>query len=196
MKKNDVKRERFEHAILLYFICCKVCARIEEEGLEDKEALASLYNSQMRAALEQESTNLWKLDPKDLYDMYREEQETGGINLEKALNKAALVEDTFEDKLQRMDVDHDDCLYYRKEDEPRVNDEADYAILAIELYCNYRNLTGKAVMDLFYSNGMLEYLLVIADALLLVGLDFAMKQIDKLLEEKGVKFEKPGRPFH
>jgi len=52
-----------------------VCA----EKKTEKEAVESLYGSQLYHMLEEEKTKLWHLSPKALYDLLQQEKTTGKI---------------------------------------------------------------------------------------------------------------------
>lgn len=52
---------------------------VENSRLSELEATQRLYVSRLYALLEDEETKLWHLSPLTLYNMFEEEQKTGGI---------------------------------------------------------------------------------------------------------------------
>jgi hypothetical protein len=54
-------------------------AIIEEKQISEKEAFILLYNSKLYEQLDREQTKLWHLSVPTLFDMFKEELETGKI---------------------------------------------------------------------------------------------------------------------
>lgn len=52
---------------------------MEEQNITEKEALDALYGSELYRQLESEETKLWHLSVPTLYDLWKEEKETGSI---------------------------------------------------------------------------------------------------------------------
>lgn len=52
---------------------------MDNMGLTENDALTLLYSSKLYEQLEREETKLWHLSVLALYDLFREEQETGKI---------------------------------------------------------------------------------------------------------------------
>lgn len=53
---------------------------VENENIYENEATESFYNSYLYSVLEDEKTKLWHLSPKALYELYKQEKETGKID--------------------------------------------------------------------------------------------------------------------
>lgn len=51
----------------------------DNENIAENEATVNFYNSKVYSVLEDEKTKLWHLSPKALYELYRQEVETGKI---------------------------------------------------------------------------------------------------------------------
>lgn len=66
-------------AILILLVPQVVALIVENDGLSELEATEALYHSALYTALEEEETKLWHLSPKALYELYRQEMETGHI---------------------------------------------------------------------------------------------------------------------
>ena len=66
-------------AILVLLVPQVVALIVENDGLSELEATEALYNSTLYTALEEEKTKLWHLSPKALYELFRQETETGHI---------------------------------------------------------------------------------------------------------------------
>lgn len=65
---------------MLEFIIPRLIRMImEKQNLTEKEALTSLYTSELYRQLEREETKLWHLSVPTLYDLWLEERETGKI---------------------------------------------------------------------------------------------------------------------
>ena len=72
----DEKKFQAILPLLIYQVVDEiVCA----EKLSEKEAVESLYGSQLYQMLEEEKTKLWHLSPKALYDLLQQEKTTGKI---------------------------------------------------------------------------------------------------------------------
>ena len=70
---NEIK------AMLEFIVPRLVKTIMENMGLTEKEALTLLYSSKLYEQLDKDSTKLWHLSVPPLYEMFREEQETGQI---------------------------------------------------------------------------------------------------------------------
>jgi len=66
-------------AILVILIPQLVKEIVDNEKLSEQTATINLYKSELYASIEDESTKLWHLSPKALYELYKEEMETGKI---------------------------------------------------------------------------------------------------------------------
>lgn len=66
-------------AILILLVPQVIALIVENDGISELEATEALYNSVLYTALEEEETKLWHLSPKALYELYRQEMETGRI---------------------------------------------------------------------------------------------------------------------
>ncbi len=65
---------------MLEFIVPRLIRMImEKEDLTEKEALTALYESDLYRQLEREETALWHLSVPTLYELWKEEKETGKI---------------------------------------------------------------------------------------------------------------------
>jgi hypothetical protein len=51
----------------------------KDGGLTEKDAFTRLYSSKLYEQLARDETKLWHLSVPTLYNMFKEEQETGGI---------------------------------------------------------------------------------------------------------------------
>lgn len=73
-----MEREKFE--VLLVLIVPQIVKEItEQEGVDAVAATEKLYESKLYSVLEHEETKLWHLSSKALYEMYKEERQTGKI---------------------------------------------------------------------------------------------------------------------
>lgn len=52
----------------------------DNENISEDEATESLYASQLYSDLEREETKLWHLSAKALYELYKQEKQTGRID--------------------------------------------------------------------------------------------------------------------
>ena len=52
---------------------------IEDSNIDEEKATELLYTSELYAKLENEETKLWHLSANALYELFKEEQETGAI---------------------------------------------------------------------------------------------------------------------
>jgi len=69
-----------ENKAMLEFIVPRLLKSIiEDTKLSEKEAFTLLYSSKLYEKLEREETKLWHLSVPTLYNMFKEEQETGSI---------------------------------------------------------------------------------------------------------------------
>lgn len=66
-------------AMLQFIIPSLIKTIMENMGLTEKDALTLLYSSKLYEQLDKEETKLWHLSVPTLFDMFREEQETGKI---------------------------------------------------------------------------------------------------------------------
>lgn len=73
-----MKDEKFK-AILVVLIPMVVNEIVRNDKLEEVAATKQFYNSKLYSLIEDEETKLWHLSPKMLYQMYKEENETGEI---------------------------------------------------------------------------------------------------------------------
>ncbi len=65
---------------MLEFIVPRLLRMIaEKQGITEKEALTTLYESELYRQLECEQTKLWHLSVPTLYALWAEERETGKI---------------------------------------------------------------------------------------------------------------------
>ena len=66
-------------AMLEYIVPRLIKTIIEYMGMSEKDALTLLYSSKLYEKLDREETKLWHLSVPTLYEMFKEEQETGQI---------------------------------------------------------------------------------------------------------------------
>lgn len=52
----------------------------ENEKIAEDVAIENFYNSKVYSVLENEETKLWHLSPKAIYELYRQEKQTGKID--------------------------------------------------------------------------------------------------------------------
>ena len=71
-------KKKFE-SMLILIVPAVVRLILENNSLDEIEALEKFYNSKVYEKLEQEDTKLWHLSPLILYNMFEEEQKTGDI---------------------------------------------------------------------------------------------------------------------
>ena len=71
-------KQKFK-AMLIFLIPQLVKEIVDRENISETDAIRTLYESELYAALEKEATKLWHLSPKALYEMYAEEKLTGKI---------------------------------------------------------------------------------------------------------------------
>ena len=65
---------------MLEFIIPRLIKKIiEETGISEDDALTLLYSSKLYEQLDNDKTKLWHLSVPTLYEMFREERETGTI---------------------------------------------------------------------------------------------------------------------
>ena len=68
-------------SVYLYFIVEKIIPMIiAEHGLSENEAIQKFYCSKLYSFLENPKTGVWRYSPKLLFNLYKEELETGTIN--------------------------------------------------------------------------------------------------------------------
>ena len=53
---------------------------VENENISENTATENFYNSKVYSVLENEETKLWHLSPKALYELYKQEKQTGKID--------------------------------------------------------------------------------------------------------------------
>ena len=70
---NEIK------AMLEFIVPRLIKTIMENMDLTEKDALTLLYSSKLYEQLDKDSTKLWHLSVPTLYEMFREEQETGKI---------------------------------------------------------------------------------------------------------------------
>ncbi len=73
MNSNGIK------AMLEFIVPRLVRLIIEKQNVSETEALNVLYRSELYRQLERDETKLWHLSVPTLYDMWKEESETGKI---------------------------------------------------------------------------------------------------------------------
>ena len=73
-----MEKNKFE-VILTLIVQNLVVEITENESISELKATEKLYSSQLYNTLEQENTKLWHLSPKALYELYKQEQNTGKI---------------------------------------------------------------------------------------------------------------------
>lgn len=66
-------------AVFVLLVSGLVAEITKSENLSENAAAEELYNSELYSALENESTKLWHLSPKALYELYAQEKRTGKI---------------------------------------------------------------------------------------------------------------------
>jgi len=70
---NEIK------AMLEFIVPRLIGAIMENMGVTEKDALTLLYSSKLYEQLDKDETKLWHLSVPTLYEMFREERETGQI---------------------------------------------------------------------------------------------------------------------
>ncbi len=69
-----------ENKAMLEFIVPRLIKTIiEDEGVNEQEAFTLLYSSKLYEQLDREETKLWHLSVPTLYEMFKEERDTGTI---------------------------------------------------------------------------------------------------------------------
>lgn len=69
-----------ENKAMLEFIVPRLIRAImEDRAASEKDALTLLYSSKLYEQLDREETKLWHLSVPTLYEMFKEEQDTGKI---------------------------------------------------------------------------------------------------------------------
>ena len=69
-----MKRESFK-VIMILLVQKVVHLIMENDDLDEIKACISFYSSDLYASLEQEENDLWQMEPKELYSLYKKEQE-------------------------------------------------------------------------------------------------------------------------
>ena len=72
-------RDKKFDAILFMLVGQLVGEIIAYERIGAQDAINRLYRTKLYGTFEREETKLWHLSPRALYELYREEQETGSI---------------------------------------------------------------------------------------------------------------------
>ena len=68
-------------ALYLYFIVEKIIPSIiSEYNLSEEIAIQTFYNSKLYSFLENPKTGVWRYSPKLLFNLYKDEIETGVFN--------------------------------------------------------------------------------------------------------------------
>lgn len=66
---------------ILVLLVPQIIKEITDNEKESEDAATeSFYNSQVYAVLENEKTKLWHLSPKAIYELYKQEKQTGTID--------------------------------------------------------------------------------------------------------------------
>jgi len=73
-----MEKQRFS-SMLFLLVPQIVQLMIEDSKIDEEKATEFLYVSELYAKLEDEETKLWHLSANALYEMFKEEQETGSI---------------------------------------------------------------------------------------------------------------------
>ena len=73
-----MEQKKFE-AMLVLIVPKVIGLIVQESGQDEVDATRAFYNSEIYSLLEQEDTKLWHLSPLTLFNMYKEEQQTGNI---------------------------------------------------------------------------------------------------------------------
>lgn len=73
-----MKDKKFK-AIMIILMPMIIQEIVENEDIDEVMAIKQFYSSELYSLLEDEETKLWHYSPKTLYQMYKEEQETGKI---------------------------------------------------------------------------------------------------------------------
>ena len=72
--------EKAKFTAILPFVCADLANMISrKENISEEEAISGLYTSDLYAQLEREDTKLWQYSTPMLYQMYRQNIETGEI---------------------------------------------------------------------------------------------------------------------
>ena len=66
-------------AMLEFIVPRLIKTIIEDRSVSEKDAFTLLYSSKLYEQLDKEETKLWHLSVPTLYEMWKEEQETGTI---------------------------------------------------------------------------------------------------------------------
>mgnify|MGYP006293601919 CR=1 FL=1 len=73
-----MEKQRFS-SMLFLLVPQIIQLMIEDSKIDEEKATELLYASELYARLEDEETKLWHLSANALYEMFKEEQETGTI---------------------------------------------------------------------------------------------------------------------
>ncbi|MDR1000598.1 MAG: hypothetical protein LBL96_07360 [Clostridiales bacterium] len=66
-------------AMLEFIVPRMIKAMMEDRNVSEKEAFTLLYSSRLYEQLDREETKMWHLSVPTLYEMFKEEQNTGKI---------------------------------------------------------------------------------------------------------------------
>lgn len=67
-------------AILVILVPQIINEIAKNEKITENDAVGLLYNSKVYSTLENEETKLWHLSPKAIYELFKQEQQTGKID--------------------------------------------------------------------------------------------------------------------
>lgn len=67
-------------AILILLVPELVKEIVSSENISEDNATEALYETKLYSLLENDKTKLWHLSPKALYELYKQEKETGQID--------------------------------------------------------------------------------------------------------------------
>lgn len=74
-----MEQKKFE-AMLVLIVPRVIDFIVKDYELDEVTASKAFYESRVYSLLEEEETKLWQLSPLTLFNMYREEKETGEIS--------------------------------------------------------------------------------------------------------------------
>ena len=74
-----MEKKKFE-AMLVLIVPRVIDFIVKDYELDEVTASKGFYESRVYSLLEEEETKLWQLSPLTLFNMYREEKETGEIS--------------------------------------------------------------------------------------------------------------------
>ena len=79
---KDAAQEKL-YAVMTVIVPEIVKEMTSDENISEDEAIKALYMSELYANLEKEETKLWRLSPKELYELYKQEKQTGNFDFQK-----------------------------------------------------------------------------------------------------------------